>query len=163
MQSIKAPSDEQAKFASVFLAGGITNCPDWQSETSKALEGLNITIFNPRRDVFPVEPKAAEEQILWEFEKLRAADLISFWFPKETLNPITLFEFGAAMERHAALVVGIDPEYERKADLEIQMKLSRPDIHPVYSLAELVGEIKTFVEAADQKSRNGSLSSSTKS
>jgi len=146
MQSIKAPDGIQAEFPSVFLAGGITNCPDWQSEVSTALGGLSITVLNPRRDVFPSTPGVGEEQIRWEFERLRSADLISFWFPKETLNPITLLEFGAAMERATPLVVGIHPEYARKFDVEMQMKLRRPDIKPIYSLTELTEAIRLFFE-----------------
>jgi hypothetical protein len=142
MQLIKAPSSESPKFKTVFLAGGISNCPDWQSEVSSALKECSVSIFNPRRDVFPSEPKAIEEQIRWEFERLRSSDVLSFWFPEETLNPVTLFEFGAAMERAAPLVVGIDPLYKRRVDVEIQMKLRRPEIHPVYSLSELAEVIK---------------------
>jgi hypothetical protein len=150
MQQIKAPIEEEAKFTSVFLAGGITNCPDWQSQVTAALDALPVTIFNPRRDVFPDDPKGSEEQIRWEFERLRRANVISFWFPKETLNPITLFEFGAAMERSAPLVVGVDPEYKRKADVEIQMKLRRPEIKAVYSLAELIEGITSLLGQAQK-------------
>jgi hypothetical protein len=142
MQSIKAPNDEPPEFVSVFLAGGISNCPDWQNEVTTALDEFPVTIFNPRRGVFPDELTAEEEQIRWEFEGLRSANLIAFWFPKETLNPITLFEFGAAMERSSPIIVGIDPKYARKVDLEIQIKLRRPDIHIVCSLAEFVQAIK---------------------
>ena len=133
-------------FTSVFLAGGITGCPDWQSEISKALEGLPLTIFNPRRDVFLDKPGIGEEQIRWEFERLRSADLVSFWFAKETLNPIVLFELGAAMERPTPIIVGMDPGYARKADLETQIKLRRPALRPVYSLPELAGAIRSFLE-----------------
>ena len=118
MQLIKAPSGEAAQFPSVFLAGGITNCPDWQGEVADRLGGLPITIFNPRRDVFPTDPRKEEEQVAWEFERLRSAGLVTFWFDKGSLDPITLFEFGSALERPVPLVVGIDPGYARKLDLE---------------------------------------------
>ena len=51
-----------------FLAGGITDCKDWQNEVIKELENFDKTsngqldklvLFNPRRDVFPNEPTAA--------------------------------------------------------------------------------------------------------
>ena len=148
MQSIKAPDREPAKFPSVFLAGGITGCPDWQSGVTNALAGLPITVFNPRRDMFPDDPAAEEEQIRWEFERLRSATLVAFWFPKETLNPITLFEFGADMERTKPFIVGVDPEYARISDLEIQMKLRRPDVSMIRSLGELTDAIKAFFKAA---------------
>ena len=142
MQLIKAPSDESPKFKTVFLAGGISNCPDWQSEVSAALKECPVSVFNPRRDIFPDDMNAIEEQIKWEFERLRSSDILSFWFPEETLNPVTLFEFGAAMERSLPLVVGINPLYKRRIDVEIQMKLRRPEIYPVYSLHELAEAIE---------------------
>lgn len=50
---------------SVFLAGGITNCPQWQQEVIDRLQGYEIecTILNPRRANFPIgDPSAAREQ-----------------------------------------------------------------------------------------------------
>ena len=38
-QIITAPSIELPKFTSVFLAGGITNCKEWQEEVIEKLEG----------------------------------------------------------------------------------------------------------------------------
>ena len=35
----------------LFLAGGITNCPDWQADAIKMLDdGSDIVVANPRRD-----------------------------------------------------------------------------------------------------------------
>jgi len=144
MQLIKAPSNEIPRFPSVFLAGGITDCPDWQSGVATRLHSLSVTVFNPRRDAFPNDPQKEEEQIRWEFERLRSAKLISFWFDKESLDPITLFELGAALARPAPIVVGIDPEYARKLDLIIQIKLERPEVVPVDSLDQMVRMISAF-------------------
>ena len=83
-------------------------------------------------------PTAAEEQITWEHQALRAADINVFWFCKETDQPIVLFELGATMERlwnheddEAAdwdkglhLVVGVEAGYSRIQDVEIQTKLA---------------------------------------
>ena len=37
MQYIEAINTENAKYKLVFLAGGISNCPDWQQEISLKL------------------------------------------------------------------------------------------------------------------------------
>lgn len=56
----------------VFLAGGITNCPNWQWNVIKLLKDAvndypNLVILNPRRDNFPIDdPNASEEQITWD-------------------------------------------------------------------------------------------------
>jgi hypothetical protein len=146
MQYIEAPSHEKAKFKSVFLGGGITNCPDWQSYVVNKLKDEKITIFNPHRKNFPInDPDASERQIRWEYQKLRNAYINSFWFPEESLCPIALFELGGALERNKPIAVGTDPAYLRRIDIEIQVALRRPEIKIRYSLDGLVDEIKELV------------------
>ncbi len=145
MQYIEAPVQEKAGFKSVFLAGGITNCPDWQKYVADKLAKYDITVFNPRRKKFPTAHEAMQEQISWEYERLRTADIISFWFSSGSLNPIVLFELGAAMERNANMVVGLNPDYERRMDVEIQVGLRKPKISIKYSLDELIKEIEAKI------------------
>ena len=128
---------------SIFLAGGITGCGDWQAEMVQYLSDLDVTLVNPRRKNFPIDdPRAAEEQIKWEFGYLQAVDAISFWFPKETLCPITLYELGSWMHSSKPLFIGVHPEYKRRHDVEIQTRLARKDQVIVYSIDELAGQIK---------------------
>jgi hypothetical protein len=128
------------KETSVFLAGGITNCPDWQKKMINLLSDIpDIVIYNPRRKNFPMDdPNAAEVQITWEYNYLKSCDALLFWFSRGSLNPIVLYELGKHLNSSDKKgVIGIDPEYERKQDVEIQTKLSRPDIEIVYSLDDL--------------------------
>jgi hypothetical protein len=128
---------------SLFLAGGITGCPDWQQEMVVKLECTDLTLLNPRRADFPTgDPDTALEQITWEHYMLRAASGIMFWFPKETLCPIVLYELGAWSMRDRPIFVGVHPDYQRRQDVEIQTKLARPDVEVVYSLTELANKIK---------------------
>ena len=55
----------------LFLAGGISNCPDWQSEVIKMLGDTDLNIANPRRP-YGLEKTgdAAAKQIAWEHEML---------------------------------------------------------------------------------------------
>jgi len=127
---------------SLFLAGGITGCPDWQKELVKKLEKLDITIFNPRRKKFPIDnPSESLKQIRWEHEHLRKASAISFWFPCETICPIVLYELGAWSMMDKKLFVGVHPDYSRKQDVEIQTKFVRPDIKIVYDIPALAAQI----------------------
>jgi len=130
MKYIEAPERYYTGEVSIFLSGGITDCPDWQHEIVKLLKDLDIVIFNPRRTYFPIEdPDAAFEQIKWEFEFLDRVDMILFWFSRGSLNPIVLFEYGKWLmntrnkRNYKPIFVGIDPEYERKRDVEIQTEL----------------------------------------
>jgi hypothetical protein len=127
----------------LFLAGGISGCADWQSEMVELLRDTNYTILNPRRRDFPAgDPAAARTQIIWEYDHLRMAEKILFWFSPETLNPIVLYELGAWSMTDKPLFVGVHPQYKRRQDVEIQTALVRPDISIVYSLAELAQQIK---------------------
>jgi hypothetical protein len=134
---------------SVFLAGGITNCPDWQSEMCGLLSSVPLTLFNPRRKSFDVtDPLASERQIAWEYIHLRRADAVSFWFPSETLCPIVLFELGAQLAIGGRpIFIGVHPGYQRRADVLIQTRLSRPDIVVVDSLHVLASQVSAW--AAD--------------
>lgn len=144
MQYIEATGKDKPLFMSVFLAGGITGCPDWQSDMVRLISDFEVrheaefSVFNPRRKNFPIsDPNASMEQIQWEFQRLRAADIVVFWFCKETLCPIVLWECSAALERLKSaatigsdacqrLVIGCDYDYQRRRDVEIQSELLIP-------------------------------------
>lgn len=126
----------------IFLAGGITGCPDWQGEMVELLSSTKLTLLNPRRQNFPIgDPNAALEQITWEHEALRAAARILFWFPRETICPIVLYELGAWSMSYKPIYVGMHPDYPRRQDVEIQTKLAKPEVEIVYSLEELASQV----------------------
>ena len=130
---------------SLFLAGGITGCPDWQSEIVEMLRDSDWMLFNPRRKDFPLtDPTAAAEQIRWEYDHLRNASAILFWFPCEALCPIALYELGAWSMTNKPLFVGAHPEYERRRDIEIQTALVRPEVRVMTSLCDLVELVKRY-------------------
>jgi hypothetical protein len=131
---------------SLFLAGGITGCEDWQSEMVALLGETPLVILNPRRKHFPIDaPRAAEQQITWEYRWLEEATAIAFWFPCETLCPIALFEYGKWLVRRKPLFVGTHPAYRRIVDGKIQTRLERPEQRIHHSLPALADEIKAWV------------------
>jgi hypothetical protein len=149
MKYLEAPENyiKTSDRKALFLAGGITNCPDWQSEIVNLLKDADITILNPRRKNFPIDnPNASEEQIKWEFAHLRKADIIQFWFPKESICPIALYELGAWSMTRIPLFIGVDEMYERRIDIEEQTALVRPEIRIVYSLEGLARQIIDYLQ-----------------
>ncbi len=144
MKVVTAPQIERITGKSLFIAGGISGCSNWQQELIQLLRDEKITILNPRRNKYEDYENIEEEQISWEHIHLRKADAISFWFPNETLCPITLFELGKALMLNKKVFIGVDPKYKRKSDVEIQTKLSNPDIKIVYSLKEIADQIKAW-------------------
>ena len=135
---------------SLFLAGGISNCEDWQPLAVETLMGYDFPfyILNPRRKNFPMNnPSAAKEQIEWEHYYLQRATAILFWFPPQTLCPITLYELGAwSMVKDKKLFVGADQEYARLLDLQIQTRLARPEIKITSSLNDLCVQVTKWVD-----------------
>lgn len=120
---------------SVFLAGSISNASDWQKTALDALKD-QYHVINPRRENYSsLVPYAELEQITWEHHYLNRADIILFYFSWETVAPITLFEYGATLERLNSryaqkVVVAIHPDYSRKNDVRIQTQLRHPDLLP---------------------------------
>jgi hypothetical protein len=147
MKYIECPATFEAgdhQYVSVFMGGGISSCPDWQTEMKNLLEpNPKILLVNPRRSNFDVSNEnMAVEQIHWEHDHLHNVNAIMFWFPKETLCPITLFELGVHASRHSNVIfVGCHPEYQRKLDVEVQLSLIRPDVFVHDNLASLASEI----------------------
>jgi hypothetical protein len=141
MHYIESPGGFESKhvgLASIFLAGGITGCPDWQQEMRGLLQDYEGVLVNPRRANFPIhDPGAALEQIMWEHRHLRLADTVLFWFPCETICPIVLYELGAWSMTNKPIFVGVHPRYQRRQDVEVQTGLVRPGVRVVYSLREL--------------------------
>ncbi len=143
-ERIEMPRSMRYEGDSLFLAGGITGTYDWQQLVKRYLKDVDIILFNPRRKDFPInDPTAAEAQIRWEFEHLRKASIILFWFPEETLCPIVLYELGAWSMTDKKIFVGVHPGYKRKRDVEIQTKLVRQEVNIVYDLNILVKQIIT--------------------
>jgi hypothetical protein len=149
MRYIEAVEDYEinSNEKTLFVAGGITGCGDWQSELVETLKDQDITILNPRRKKYPDHPRAEREQITWEHDAMSKAQAVSFWFPNETLCPITLYELGKISAGNKKLFVGVDPDYARKVDLEIQLKLIRSDVKIVYSLGDLTEQIVGWANA----------------
>jgi len=143
MKYIESPKIYKGKEKSLFLAGGIQNCPDWQHYMAMyLLKDADIVLFNPRRKDFPIDdPSAAQAQIKWEYEYLRKATAILFWFPRETLCPIVLYELGAWSMTDKKIFVGVHPLYKRKQDVEIQTGLARPKIGIVHSEEALAAQV----------------------
>lgn len=122
-----------------FLAGGITNCWEWQDAVIEALEknyiarnAKNLIILNPRRKNFPInDPNASDEQIAWEFNNLEQMDIFSMYFCGNTQSdqPICFYELGRNLNRFAtsgndSIVITVESDFKRVKDVEIQTNLA---------------------------------------
>ena len=148
---VTAPNEyyglEIVKRPSLFLAGGITGCEDWQSTMIEYLKNDKVIIYNPRRKDFPIgDPTAAETQITWEFEKLAKASAISFWFAAGTDNPIVLYELGMwSNSGDRPCIIGLDEHYARRQDVIIQTTLARPEVPIFHKFETFVKQVKWLI------------------
>lgn len=146
-EDFKSIFDKDYNSEIIFLAGGITNCPNWQSIVIEALKNKRCVLINPRRDNWNINDSTLEKkQIEWEHFHLNGSTQIIFWFPKETLCPITLFELGKHLKEEVKLYIGCHPEYARKNDVRIQTQLERPNQIIHESLDDLLKEVLSELE-----------------
>ena len=122
----------------LFLAGGITNCRQWQKELINMFKNyqsqhgqLNLTIFNPRRQNFPIDdPNASFEQIKWQFEYIQKSDIFSMFFCGDTNSsqPICFYQLGKQLglrknNNFNNIVITAEPQFSRYEDVVIQTQL----------------------------------------
>lgn len=153
MKYIKCPDEFTGHQFKIFCAGGISNCSDWQDTAQKYLAPhLNddYAFINPRRYDFDLsDPSASSWQIEWEYNYLMKSDMIMFWFPHETLCPITLFELGVYC-KYKHIIVGVDDNYARRFDVIKQMSLYKPGIKVKTSLQETLDTTIQFAKALNK-------------
>lgn len=138
----------------VFLAGGIVNCPDWQNVVIEKLRAYdkkhslgNLFIFNPRRKNFPIKDKsAAKKQIEWEFNALEDSDIFSMWFCNAPSDqPICMYELGRHLCTSDLVALGVEPGYKREQDVYIQTSLVDDSIEISKTLNEHVKKIISHI------------------
>ena len=136
----------------VFLAGGITDCQNWQRITIEKLSEefsdwhhKHAVILNPRREEFPInDPYAAREQITWEFKALEQCHIYSMYLcTSRSVQPICMYELGRNLCRmehkyrtkddyryeysgnwKTACIVSVEDGYSRAEDVRIQCELA---------------------------------------
>lgn len=130
----------------IFMAGGISGCPPWQDAFLETVAKVPAVFYNPRRPDFnSTDLSMTKEQIKWEVEHLDKADAMIFWFPCETLCPITLFELGKYAQKGKTLFVGCHPDYARKLDVEEQLALMRIDIVVRNNIAMVIQDMTNWI------------------
>ncbi|MEW1687497.1 nucleoside 2-deoxyribosyltransferase domain-containing protein [Streptomyces sp. NPDC091265] len=151
---VEAPEEFAGAGVCLFLAGGISDCPDWQKTATAALDDLDVTVLNPRRSNFPLhDPNAEATQVGWEYRHLRRAHLAVFWFPESPTShqPIALYELGARVGESGHVVVGTDPGYVRRTNVVAQLALARPELRVHTTLAGTIEASRAAIRAHDDR------------
>ncbi|MCH8090664.1 MAG: hypothetical protein IH955_11740, partial [Chloroflexi bacterium] len=150
---ITAPGDltQAIGKTGVFLAGGITDCPNWQRDAVEYLgeHCPGLVVFNPRRDNWDMNagPDASKAQIKWEHEAISLATSHLFWFCVETVQPIVLYELGKVQAMGRNLFTGAHPGYPRRLDVVTQLELLRESAFVHTSLENLLHSVRIAFDA----------------
>ena len=138
------PEEKKDKIL-IFLAGGITNCSDWQKSLIENLQLTlkekeyfsNLIFINPRRksSIFFKNEEEIIKQIKWEFKYLNKCDLFTMFFDNSKLSdqPICFYELGKYLnqfqniyknnyEEH--IIISYKKGFRRTLDLKIQVDLA---------------------------------------
>ena len=153
-----APITGITKKWKVFLAGPIQGAPDWQS---KLPEIENVVYLSPRRESYPVPNFDYNEQVEWETQALRSANIVLIWIPKEdesiagrSYAQTTRFEVGENMARGKNIILGIDESFPGRRYFEYKVKKYGVLGDKVFStLEECVKQLKDCVEVRTQNPR----------
>lgn len=142
MLIVTAPTtyDARINHTTIFLAGGISKCWEWQQACLDEIERLskekkvntdNMIIYNPRRPYFKPDAKVHEvnEQVRWEYYYLESCDIFSMYFcESESTQPICMYELGrnvANRQRNKGcidrVVVSAEMGYSRYLDVALQL------------------------------------------
>jgi hypothetical protein len=132
---------------SVILYGSIEQnvALDWQTSLASSLSDLPVAILNPRRDdwdstwVEDISFPKFKEQVEWEMDYAKVADVIVFYFAPGTLTPVTLLELGMYAGSGKAVVCCPFGFYKRG---NVQIVCLRYGITLLESLKELEGEVR---------------------
>lgn len=122
---------------SIFLAGSIEmgKAIDWQNIVTNSLIDYDIDILNPRRDDWNpdwVQSKTNpqfREQVEWELDCLRDADIIFMYFQPGTISPISLLELGLFISTNKCIVV-CPKEFYRHGNIDIVCERFNTQIIP---------------------------------
>jgi hypothetical protein len=135
---------------SVILYGAIHSDPnnDWQTRLTALLSDLPIAILNPRRDdwdsswIEDISFAPFKEQVEWEMDHARIADVIVFYFAGEAKQPITLLELGLYAGTGKAIVCCPEGFWKRG---NVQMVCERYNIDLVDSVEELGDKVRAML------------------
>lgn len=133
-------------YKSVFLAGSIEigKAEDWQKKVIDAVSDFEKVIFNPRRDNWDssweqsINNPKFKEQVYWELDHLKRADLVVMNLIPETMSPISLAEFGL-YAASGKLVVYCPHGFWRKGNVDVMCEFYKvPQVEKFEDLITLI-------------------------
>lgn len=135
---------------SVFLGGTIDmgNSENWQQKVVNFFKNKNINFYNPRRKEWDNSWKQTFDnpqffqQVTWELDALKKADIIVFNFLKDSKSPITFLELGL-YAASGKVMVCCPKGFYRRGNVEIVC--NQFDIPMFETMNDLIFELKNKI------------------
>jgi len=129
---------------SVFFAGTIDqgNSADWQSQLANTALFMKYNIFNPRRPNWDsswdndFENPHFFQQVNWELEAINQADIVIFYFAKDSKSPISLMELGYVVGIKKKCICVCYSGFYRRGNIEVLC--SKENIPLYYDLLSML-------------------------
>ena len=125
------PTELPAQFdrIPIVVIGCISDSPEWQSKLISLIDTNKYDVINPRGPKSSTKTAdGVRKQIEWEHRALEYAQIVIFWFPKESKCLGTLFHYGKLLERACKdgirLIGGCDPGYTHAGELDVRTQLA---------------------------------------
>ena len=153
MIEIMAPKKVKKEGKLVFLAGSIDMgaAEDWQSRVVNEFENEKVTFLNPRREDWDkswkqdIENPEFREQVQWELDNQRKADVIAMYFAPDSKSPISLLELGLFADTGKMIVCCPDGFY-RKGNVDIVCK--KYNVEEVETFKDFIAKIREKLNAS---------------
>lgn len=137
----------------VFLAGPIQGAPDWQHNMPE-IDG--VTWLSPRRTSY--NNFNYDEQVKWETECLRIADVVMFWVPEPAevvegrdYAQTTRTEYGEMLARGKKVIIGINRKFPgRRYFVSKAEQYGLNGVHD--TLENTIKELKEYIKECNKKS-----------
>lgn len=137
----------------LFLAGSIENgtAEKWQNHVITELSGLDLVIYNPRRDEnFTWEQTydnpLFREQVEWELYFLKRAEIVLFYFDPNTKATVTMLELGLTLGRGKQNIFVCCPDgFHRSGNVKLTCEDCCPDYYG-NSLEDTINELRCFIQ-----------------
>lgn len=146
MQIINFPNYSKIEHDNTIFLMGNNKYPSWQHKFIECLypHDLKVTLLDPYNKNNQLDKVL---QFEWENNGIRISTCVIFWFSNEDFEPIHFITYGNILtENYQKIIVGCDPDFKYKLELEKISELINDEIKLKNSLDELINELVDYIK-----------------
>lgn len=138
----------------VFLAGPIQGAPEWQFNVPYIKD---VVYLCPRRKSLHDENFNYDEQVNWETEALRMANVVLFWIPEpaedidgRSYAQTTRFELGENIARGKNIILGSYKDFAGRKYFDYKAKKYKNVLAVCNTFEDCISKLKDFIKSHDK-------------